>query len=293
MEKEKFVFRLLHADEIEVRIGRCNQYGVSLLLYKDARADMAILDEHVGSFNWKKTYTRDNRNCIVELWDEKKNQWIAKEDTGTESFTEKEKGLASDSFKRACVNWGIGRELYTAPEMFVKADMLQNFKNDGNKQTFNDEFYVEDIAYDEEKRRIKAVKIGIGKYGKIYNHVIFSNGKTDIKPTSSQSSTTQAKPQTATTTVRPAQSQTMQTQVQTKPQAQVQSAQPQSVESLFADDEQILIGNCSTGTYGEMKNTSNFQAFLSWVRKNPGRKYPDPKKQDQFNRFEILAAAEK
>ena len=81
---------------------------------------MQLLDETVGAMNWKREHYRDNANCIVSIWDAKKEEWVGKEDTGTESQTEREKGLASDSFKRACVNWGIGRELYTAPFVWVK-----------------------------------------------------------------------------------------------------------------------------------------------------------------------------
>lgn len=120
-------FRLLRADEINIRVNdiRKVKYGeneiirASFLLYKDARCDMNILDETVGAFNWQKRYTRDNANCIVSIYDENKKEWIEKEDTGTESFSEAEKGLASDSFKRACFNWGIGRELYTAPNIVI------------------------------------------------------------------------------------------------------------------------------------------------------------------------------
>ena len=107
----KLEFRTLKESEIDVRLAQVKQNGVTLLLYKDARCDMNILDETVGPYNWKREHTRDNANCIVSIWDGEKKQWISKEDTGTESFTEKEKGLASDSFKRACFNWGIGREL--------------------------------------------------------------------------------------------------------------------------------------------------------------------------------------
>lgn len=115
------MFRALRADEVECRIGTVKDgKGVSLLLYKDARCDMNILDETVGSMNWQKRYSRENANCEVGIWDESKSQWIWKEDTGTESNTEKEKGLASDSFKRACFNWGIGRELYTAPFIWIQ-----------------------------------------------------------------------------------------------------------------------------------------------------------------------------
>jgi hypothetical protein len=116
------MFRDLKADEIDVRIAQVKKNGVSLLLYKDARVDMDILDETVGAMNWKRSHTRDNANCIIEIWDDTKKQWISKEDTGTESFSEKEKGLASDSFKRAGFNWGIGRELYTSPFIWVNAE---------------------------------------------------------------------------------------------------------------------------------------------------------------------------
>lgn len=120
--------RNLRADEIEVRVGQLIYTdasktaikGVCVLLYKDARCDMNILDEVFGAMNWQCEYTRDNRNCMVSIWDPGKSQWIIKEDTGTESETEAEKGLASDAFKRACVKVGIGRELYTSPKrMFI------------------------------------------------------------------------------------------------------------------------------------------------------------------------------
>lgn len=114
-----YMFRDLTADEVECRIGMLKQNGLTLLLYKDARCDMNILDETIGAMNWKKSYTRDNANCIVSIWDNEKKEWISKEDTGTESNTEKEKGIASDSFKRSCVNWGIGRELYTSPFIWI------------------------------------------------------------------------------------------------------------------------------------------------------------------------------
>lgn len=136
------MFRPLRADEIECRIGQIKPNGLSLLLYKDARADQNILDETVGAFNWQRSHSRDNANCTVSIWDDSKSQWISKEDTGTESNTEAEKGLASDSFKRACFNWGIGRELYTSPFIWVSADKC-NIQ--GNK--CYDKFSVLDIGY--------------------------------------------------------------------------------------------------------------------------------------------------
>ena len=141
-------FRPLRADEIDVRVSQSDpQRGVSLLLYKDARADMTILDETVGAENWQRRHTRDNANCIVSIWDETKRQWIEKEDTGTESNTEKEKGLASDSFKRACTNWGIGRELYTSPFIWVNADKIA-WKQKNGKTIPDATFKVAKIDYD-------------------------------------------------------------------------------------------------------------------------------------------------
>lgn len=144
----KLDFRLLTAEEIDCRIAACYDWGVQLLLYKDARCDQNILDETVGPMNWQRKHTRDNANCIVSIWDEDKKMWIEKEDTGKESYTEAEKGLASDSFKRACFNWGIGRELYTAPQMSVKAKDLQKHEQDrSGKWVCKDSFTVTEIAY--------------------------------------------------------------------------------------------------------------------------------------------------
>lgn len=111
----------LPASMIDFRVQSVNKGGyATILAYKDARADMNRLDAVVGPLNWERQHSRENHNCIVSIWDESKNQWISKEDTGTESMAEAQKGLASDSFKRACFNWGIGRELYDMPEISVK-----------------------------------------------------------------------------------------------------------------------------------------------------------------------------
>lgn len=148
------VFRQLNANEIDCRISTVTSKGVSLLLYKDARVDQRILDETVGCMNWQRHHSRDNANCIVSIWDPKKGTWIEKEDTGTESNTEKEKGLASDSFKRACFNWGIGRELYSAPFIWIPAGngcTVTEMKDRPGKYTCNDRFSVVEIGYDEER----------------------------------------------------------------------------------------------------------------------------------------------
>lgn len=158
------MFRDLRADEIECRVAQAKATGVSLLLYKDARCDQNILDETVTAMGWQRSHTRENANCVVSIWDDTKKQWISKEDTGTESNTEKEKGLASDSFKRACFNWGIGRELYTAPFIWIKAADCVSLTGEGQKYKCYDTFEVEKIVI--ENKRIVAISIKNTKSGK-------------------------------------------------------------------------------------------------------------------------------
>ena len=141
--------RKLKAEEIECRVSQISDKGLFLLLYKDARCDMNILDETFGPMGWKREHTRDNKNCIVSVWDGEKKEWISKEDTGTESNTEAEKGLASDSFKRACVNWGIGRELYTAPKIWISADKCEIKTGPKGKPVCYDKFSVAKLTYKE------------------------------------------------------------------------------------------------------------------------------------------------
>lgn len=135
-------FRKLKPNEIDCRVGNVSKSGsgYSLLLYKDARVDMSILDETFGWDGWQREHEfKDGKlYCKIKIWSDRLNQWIVKEDVGTESYTEKEKGQASDSFKRACVNIGIGRELYTAPFIWI---------TDGNSKT--DKWKVEEIEYNE------------------------------------------------------------------------------------------------------------------------------------------------
>lgn len=118
----------LRVDQIEFRVQSITGRGkATILVYKDARADMQVLDSAVGPLNWKREHSQGNHNCTVSIWCDEKKQWVSKEDVGTESNTEKEKGLASDSFKRACFNWGIGRELYDYP--FIRVDLIGGLAN--------------------------------------------------------------------------------------------------------------------------------------------------------------------
>ena len=167
------MFRDLKENEIDCRVSQINEKGLTLLLYKDARVDMDILDETVGAKNRKRSHKRDNANCTIEIWDEDKKQWISKEDTGTESFTEKEKGLASDSFKRAGVNWGIGRELYTAPFIYIPLkdkEGQDNFEltEKNNKKTTYTKFVVEKIQVTNKEITALSIKNNKGKRVFIY-----------------------------------------------------------------------------------------------------------------------------
>lgn len=140
-------FRKLRADEIECRVGTISEKGLTLLLYKDARCDMNILDETVGALGWKREHTRDNANCVVSIYDKDKGEWVGKEDVGKASNTEADKGLASDSFKRSCVNWGIGRELYTAPFIWISADKYNGKVGRKGNPTTYDKFKVVKLTY--------------------------------------------------------------------------------------------------------------------------------------------------
>lgn len=149
---EKNLIRLLKADEIECRVSVIKENGLSLLLYKDARVDQRILDESFGPFGWKRSHQsiEGNLYCTVEIYDKETGEWIAKQDVGTMSYSEKEKGQASDSFKRACFNWGIGRELYTAPFIWIPAGEV-SIQKKGDKFYCNEHFSVNRIGYNSER----------------------------------------------------------------------------------------------------------------------------------------------
>nr|DAT73583.1 MAG TPA: Rad52/22 family double-strand break repair protein [Caudoviricetes sp.] len=141
---------LLTANDVECRIKKITNEGAVLLLYKTARVDMRILDEVYGEMNWQRHHEVINGNlfCTISVWDSEKSQWISKQDVGTESNAEAEKGQASDSFKRAGFAWGIGRELYDAPFIWISG-----------KVSKYDRFHVTDIQYDREKQAFTRLTI--------------------------------------------------------------------------------------------------------------------------------------
>lgn len=160
--KDAIKFRVLTADEIEVRVGSCSKKGATFLLYKDARCDMAILDETVGPENWNRKHSENKGNLFCQVYINRNYKdaslpadWAYKEDCGAESFTEKQKGEASDSFKRACVNWGIGRELYTKIHIFVPGITVWNDqKKRYELSDIYEKFIVSRIQIDEKRRKI-------------------------------------------------------------------------------------------------------------------------------------------
>ena len=185
-------FRDLKAEEIDCRIQSINEKGLILLLYKDARVDQNILDETFGIFGWQRSHQSiDGRlYCTVSVYDKEKGQWISKQDVGTESYTEKEKGEASDSFKRACFNLGIGRELYTAPFVWIDKNKYTAANVKGKLTTY-DKFKVSEIK----------VKDGVITALKIVNAnkntLVFTYGKVkaDSKQKDAEQESVQGTPQ--------------------------------------------------------------------------------------------------
>lgn len=147
-ENKDLTFRELRADEIQVRVAMAKPNGVSLLLYKDARCDMNILNETVGKWNWQRKHYECKGNLFCSVGIRHGDEWIWKDDCGAESYTEKEKGESSDSFKRACFNWGLGIALYSAPFIWVKSDDCNITTGTNGKSTCNDHFIVKHIAYE-------------------------------------------------------------------------------------------------------------------------------------------------
>lgn len=144
--------RLLKANEIDVRVGSINEKGATLLLYKDARVDMNILDETFTPWGWQRKHYELKGHIYASVGVKINEYWVWKDDVGTESVSEATKGESSDSFKRACFNWGIGRELYSAPFTWISSNNYTPYKNQktGKLGTY-DKFSVESIGFDENK----------------------------------------------------------------------------------------------------------------------------------------------
>lgn len=162
---------LLEASDVECRVqsvakNRMGRVGAVLLIYKDARVDMRVLDEVFGPFGWKRTHEVIDGKlfCNIDIWDNNKKEWVRKQDVGVESNAEKEKGQASDAFKRAGFNVGIGRELYTAP--FIYIDLAEgeyyidkSATREVVKTSPGTKFRVTEIAYSTDRKITKLVVV--------------------------------------------------------------------------------------------------------------------------------------
>lgn len=141
-------FRTLKANEIECRVGNVakNDSGFFLLLYKNARVDQTILDETVGQWDWQCKYyqVKNTMVCSVGIFNKDRNEWLWKDNGGDDDYqAEQVKAELSDAFKRACFNWGIGRELYYAPKIWISAT---------SENTTKARYSVKNIEYDNDKR---------------------------------------------------------------------------------------------------------------------------------------------
>lgn len=175
MEKK---IRCLKPEEIEIRVQQITEKGAQLLLYKDSRCDKRILDETYGISGWKNRYEeiKGNLFCTISIWDDEKQQWVDKCDCGTESFSEKEKGEASDAFKRAGFNVGIGRELYTRIFYFASVPTKKNDKGKYDLVNKFEKFTVAEISTNEETEKIEKIKIADSK-----GNIVFSYYSKTIK----------------------------------------------------------------------------------------------------------------
>lgn len=257
-------FPLLTKDQIEVRVGQVSAKGCALLLYKTARTDAEILDNIVGQGNWqKKFYTlqgvgmgdkeRSIVVCSVGIYDEDKNTWVWKDDSGAESQVEQDKGVCSDAFKRAAGGscWGIGRELYYTGFLFAKVPTKK--KESGKGYELVDEytrFEVKEIVWNEKPLALKTLVI------------VDNNGNVVLSKGSKEKVT-----QTSQNTLKPSTGETMYEDSQPitpKEEEQINKFQDYSLAkgSITAHDKAVL------QAYLETADSVAQNKFFTYIDKN-------------------------
>ena len=259
-------FRDLRADEIDIRVQSVkidmdgNPKGVILLLYKNARGDMNILDETVGAENWQREHYECKGNLFCRVGIKCGDTYVWKSDCGSESNTEAEKGEASDSFKRACFNWGIGRELYTSPFIWIPANLCKKIVPSGKdkygKPSFacNDKFGVAKIV-------IKDKKItGLAVYAETPENICFTFGQTQAaaKPAAAASKPSEGK--------RQAEGQAAQAETAAPEDPNDAPFDPADMQPRFATKQQC---EYITKVYGE-----RIGEFLKWAKADTLDKLP-------------------
>lgn len=257
--------RKLKANEIKAKVAKTNKGGVILLLWKSSLADLTILDEALDPSDYEITYPSKGV-CRISIWDKEKGCWVSKEGIGEGNSP---KSLANDSLMRAGIAWGIGRELYTANDIFIYKDKLKTYKDteeDGKDVCVcYDEFQVLDILYQNDS--ISYLKIGIAQYGEIHHTVEFSfiSEQKGSKATGKKGK-----------------------EKSVKEPAKAESTSCKPSECVLPDDEIILMGNCRGKTFGEVRETEVFHSFLGWA-KTATTRYADPKQAEQFDRIKVYA----
>lgn len=124
------------------------------LAYIDARQAQDRLDEVCGIENWKVEYKEHRWELFAwvsiklggEVWEA--FEWVTKWDWWSETKIEWEKWVISDSFKRACVVWGLWRFLYSIKP--TNTWTAPKKENNDNLPWYNDfdkhiTFYVEQL----------------------------------------------------------------------------------------------------------------------------------------------------
>lgn len=170
------IFRKLTAQDVEARVQSVDENGFILLIYKNARVDQNILDETVGAMNWQNKFYECKGNLYCSLGininynTDKEPYWVWKDDCGTESKTEAEKGEASDARKRAGFAWGIGRELYTSPKIKIKGHIIEK----GSKYyTEYYEFIITELEVSDARKITALTIIGKSIQGGYHEDVVF------------------------------------------------------------------------------------------------------------------------
>ena len=143
-------FRNLTRDEIEVRVSQVNEKGCSCLLYKTARTDSTILDETVGPENWQCRFyeVAGVTYCSLGIRTTD-NEWVWKDDAGAAGSIEEEKSTASSAFKRAGFKWGLGKELYSAPFIWIPASAINIRQGRNGKYQCFDRMIVEKVRIED------------------------------------------------------------------------------------------------------------------------------------------------
>lgn len=156
-------FPLLKKEDILVKVKQVTKAGALLLLYKTARTDAKYLDEVLGPMNWTNDYVeiKNNLYCRIGIREKEDQEFVYKMDCGIESDQDdgqEKKAEASDAFKRCASKLGLGRELYTAPQIWAAVNTVQK----GEKWFLEDKtakYYVSKIEYDEKNRTIIDLEI--------------------------------------------------------------------------------------------------------------------------------------